>query len=49
MKATVTGGAGYVGALSAASCCAAGHEVTVLDRLLHGQHDVAEALRQRRA
>ena len=44
MKVTVTGGAGYIGAPATRELLSAGHEVTVLDSLLHGQDDVATAL-----
>ena len=44
MRVTVTGGAGYIGATAARELLSAGHEVTVLDSLLHGQEDVAAAL-----
>jgi nucleoside-diphosphate-sugar epimerase len=44
MKVTVTGGAGYIGARATRELLTAGHEVTVLDSLLHGQEDVAGAL-----
>jgi nucleoside-diphosphate-sugar epimerase len=44
LRTTVTGGAGYLGALVAGELVAAGHEVRVLDILLHGQHDVAARL-----
>jgi len=37
----VTGGSGYIGALLAAELLSSGREVRVLDRLLHGQEDVA--------
>jgi nucleoside-diphosphate-sugar epimerase len=41
----VTGGAGYIGALVVEELLSAGHRVRVLDALLHGQRDVADALR----
>jgi nucleoside-diphosphate-sugar epimerase len=44
MRVTVTGGAGYIGACATRELLTAGHEVTVLDSLLHGQDDVATAL-----
>jgi nucleoside-diphosphate-sugar epimerase len=44
--ATVTGGAGYAGALVTRELLAAGAEVRVLDSLLHGQDDVAAALQE---
>jgi nucleoside-diphosphate-sugar epimerase len=44
MKITVTGGAGYVGACATRELMSDGHEVTVLDALLHGQEAVAAAL-----
>ena len=44
MRVTVTGGAGYIGARATRELLAAGHEVTVLDSLLHGQDDVAAGL-----
>jgi nucleoside-diphosphate-sugar epimerase len=44
MRVTVTGGAGYIGAPTTRELLAAGHEVTVLDALLHGQEDIAGAL-----
>jgi nucleoside-diphosphate-sugar epimerase len=46
MRVTVTGGAGYIGASAVRELLSAGHEVTVLDSLLHGQEDVAAALEQ---
>ena len=48
MRVTVTGGAGYIGATAVRELLSAGHEVTVLDSLLHGQEDVAAALEARR-
>ena len=47
MKATVTGGAGYVGALVVDELLEAGHDVRILDVLLHGQEDVAADLQSR--
>jgi nucleoside-diphosphate-sugar epimerase len=44
MKVTITGGAGYIGAPATRELLSAGHEVTVLDSLLHGQEEVAAAL-----
>jgi nucleoside-diphosphate-sugar epimerase len=44
MRVTVTGGAGYIGACTTRELIGAGHDVTVLDSLLHGQEDVAAAL-----
>ena len=44
MRVTVTGGAGYIGACATRELLAAGHDVTVLDSLLHGQEDVAAGL-----
>jgi nucleoside-diphosphate-sugar epimerase len=44
MNVTVTGGAGYIGARASRELAAAGHAVTVLDSLLHGQDDVADSL-----
>ena len=37
----MTGGSGYIGALLARELLEAGHDVRVLDSLLHGQEDVA--------
>jgi nucleoside-diphosphate-sugar epimerase len=42
----VTGGAGYIGALAVQELRGAGHEVRVLDTLLHGQDDVAAGLEE---
>jgi nucleoside-diphosphate-sugar epimerase len=47
MKVTVTGGAGYVGALVADELLENGHEVRVLDNVLHDQEDVVEQLESR--
>ena len=49
MRACVTGGAGYVGALTVEELLAAGHEVTVLDSLIHGQEEVAQRLEEQGA
>jgi len=43
----VTGGAGYIGIALVDELLAAGHEVAVLDVLLHEQHERAEELRER--
>ena len=47
MRVCVTGGAGYVGAVAVDELLGAGHDVTVLDSLAHGQRPVAEALAAR--
>jgi nucleoside-diphosphate-sugar epimerase len=47
MTVTVTGGAGYVGALVVDELLASGRDVRVLDVLLHGQEDVAAELTER--
>ena len=44
MKVAISGGAGYLGALTAAELRGAGHEVRILDSLIHGQREVAEKL-----
>ncbi len=44
MRVAVTGGAGYIGCVLVQELRAAGHEVVVLDSLLHGQRGPAEAL-----
>ena len=44
MRATVTGGAGYIGALLVDELLQSGHDVRVLDVLLHGQEDIASEL-----
>jgi nucleoside-diphosphate-sugar epimerase len=46
VNVTVTGGAGYIGARTTRELLSAGHAVTVLDSLLHGQDAVAAALEQ---
>ncbi len=46
MVVTVTGGAGYIGAIVSAELREAGHEVRAFDSLLHGQRDVAERLQR---
>jgi nucleoside-diphosphate-sugar epimerase len=47
MIVTITGGAGYIGAWTARELLAAGHEVRVLDVLLHAdQEEVAEGLEE---
>jgi UDP-glucose 4-epimerase len=43
MHVLVTGGAGFIGATTAAALVAAGHEVTVLDDLSHGRRDAVPA------
>ena len=47
MKVLVTGGAGYVGVPVVEELQGAGHDVTVLDSLLHEQANVADVLRSR--
>jgi nucleoside-diphosphate-sugar epimerase len=46
-RTLITGGAGYIGMLLADELLSAGRDVTVLDVLLHGQHEQAAALRER--
>ena len=46
-RTLITGGAGYIGIELVDELLQAGHDVTVLDRLLHGQNDRAEELRGR--
>lgn len=46
MKVGITGGAGYIGALAVEELIAAGHEVRILDALLHEQTEVARTLEQ---
>ena len=45
-RTLVTGGAGYIGMLVVEELLAAGHEVRVLDSLLHRQAQLAEGLRE---
>ncbi len=49
MLVLVTGGAGYLGSTATLAIMDSGHEVRVLDNLLHGQQHVADALRARGA
>ncbi len=44
-RTLITGGAGYIGCALAAELLGAGHEVVVLDSLMHGQAERAEELR----
>ncbi|MCP9491623.1 MAG: NAD(P)-dependent oxidoreductase [Solirubrobacteraceae bacterium MAG38_C4-C5] len=44
MVVLVTGGAGYIGRLVVRDLRTAGHEVRVLDSLLHGQEDIGRSL-----
>ena len=46
-RTLITGGAGYIGIELVDELLQAGREVTVLDRLLHGQTDRAQELRER--
>jgi nucleoside-diphosphate-sugar epimerase len=46
-RTLVTGGAGYIGLLLVDELLAGGHEVTVLDVLLHGQTERAAELKER--
>mgnify|MGYP001362358872 CR=1 FL=1 len=46
-RTLITGGAGYIGIELVDELLHAGDEVTVLDRLLHGQTDRADELRER--
>jgi nucleoside-diphosphate-sugar epimerase len=48
-RTLITGGAGYIGMLLADELLRAGHEVVVLDVLLHAQHDHATSLAERGA
>ena len=43
-RVLVTGGAGYVGSVLVGQLLEAGHDVTVVDNLLHGNGDNAERL-----
>jgi len=47
VKTVVTGGAGYIGSLLVGELLEQGHEVAVLDSLLHGQEDIAAELEGR--
>ena len=40
MKLLITGGAGYLGSILCEHALAAGHQVTVLDNLMFGQHSL---------
>jgi nucleoside-diphosphate-sugar epimerase len=44
VEVTITGGAGYLGAVTATELAARGHRVRTLDLLLHGQEKTAAAL-----
>jgi nucleoside-diphosphate-sugar epimerase len=44
VRTLVTGGAGYIGVLAVERLRSVGHEVTVLDVLLHGQEELARRL-----
>src|SRR6202008_1655620 len=43
MRVLVTGGAGYIGSVTVAQLCDAGHEVTVLDSLAQGPRAAVDA------
>jgi nucleoside-diphosphate-sugar epimerase len=47
MLVTVTGGSGYIGAVTCAELAEAGHEVRCLDSLLHGQRGIFDELQER--
>jgi nucleoside-diphosphate-sugar epimerase len=47
MLVTVTGGSGYIGAVTCAELVEAGHQVRALDSLLHGQREVADQVKGR--
>lgn len=42
MRVLVTGGAGYIGSISTRSMLDVGHEVVVLDSLVHGHHSAVD-------
>jgi nucleoside-diphosphate-sugar epimerase len=46
MRVLVTGGAGFIGSILAQELLSAGHEVTVLDKLMWGQHGLDRVLGQ---
>ena len=48
-RTLVTGGAGYIGMVVVDELLGAGHDVTVLDVLLHDQHGLATEVRERGA
>jgi nucleoside-diphosphate-sugar epimerase len=47
VKVAVTGGAGYIGALVVDELRQQGHDIRVLDVLLHGQEEIAEEIESR--
>ena len=47
MRVVITGGAGYIGALASDELLAAGHDLLVVDNLLHRQEEVAAALERK--
>lgn len=46
MKLLITGGAGYIGSITAAKLIEAGHEITILDSMEKGHERTLEMLRQ---